>query len=148
MKILKFLKTKYSEQKSQPIVVNTASVEEDIDLLATMCLFCAPYVKKKGVCNKMYSYFIPQEEGFLELAEALFMKNGIKMERHRTKILDYMGNEALRVKVDYTNSKQIAFINEVRQKYQDLFWESEAQEKERLKRLYCFLQNNTNIRQH
>ena len=134
MKILKNLKTKFIKQKPQPVVVDTVSVEEDIALLAMMCQLCAPRVTKKGIHKTVYSYFIPQEERFLELAKALFVKNGINMERHRTRLLDRMGNEALRAKIKGSNKNndQVAFMTQVKQKHQELFLESNVQEMERL----------------
>jgi len=127
---MKFFK-KQNKQKQLDISFN----EEDISLLAVICMTCRPLVTKHGFITRTYAYYVPEEEEYLGVAQYLFKKNGVETEVHFSRIINSWGQNVLRL--DYNRSKNCdrdsAFFEQVRLKKKELFYAATKDEESRLK---------------
>ena len=78
--------------------------EEDLDILALMCGFCAPYVEKGLFIKRYYAYYVPIKDSYFDIAKEIFAKSGIEMQTHFSRIINYLGENVLRV--NYASVKE------------------------------------------
>jgi len=105
--------------------------QEDIVLLANMCMTCEPVVfVGKFIKKHFYSYYIPANENDIAFIKEVFARNGIETQIHTTKLLNPWGNESLRVKLDNTSkeNKTVMFMRSIKAKQRELW---STQEKSR-----------------
>ena len=111
----------------------SAFPDKYVALLASMCMVCEPSVFKRGFLGirRVYGYYIPSSETDLNIAKALFANNGIKMQVHNSKIINYMGQDVLRVSYNRCVDSQYAynFMRRVEQKHIFLYTKSGLEEK-------------------
>ena len=112
------------KKRSENVYQNEASVKEDIALLAFICIFCEPNVKKRGILGRHYAYYIPKETQDLSIAKDLFKRNGINMHVHYSHIKSKSGQDVLRMGYsrgkDYEKEKE--FLYAIKQQQKDFFY--------------------------
>lgn len=117
MRFLQNIKTKlrktvkYTENRSVSWMP-----QEDIDMLASMCMMCVPVVKqRKFIFSKYYSYFVTSPETEINIAKSIFEKSGIHMHVHYSGIVSGEEREVLRTdfeKYESRDAKRIMMIME------------------------------------
>lgn len=119
---------KQTKSDSQEPIFN----DEDIAVLAYMCLVCVPCVVKHGFIPRRFAYYIPADKNNLDIAKDLFKKNGINVHVHFSYMASSKGQNALRM--NYRSSKNYEqdriFFKEIRQKKRELFYSSVHEEEE------------------
>ena len=70
--------------------------QDDIDLLAVMCNFCAPIIVKGWLLKRAYAYYVPIYESDFGVVKKIFAKSGIKMHEHYSRIISSTGSNVLR----------------------------------------------------
>jgi len=110
--------------------LDTRLRDEDIAILAFMCVFCKKDVIKKGLFPVHYAYYIPDQEQDLDVAKMLFEQNGINVRAHYSHIRLGRGQYALRMRYwcnkDY--DKERNFFNDIIEKRKNLFCNNSKEE--------------------
>ncbi len=112
----------FFRRNSEDVRLNPMS-EQDIGLLALMCMRCQSVVVKEGLFQTVhYVYYVAYEEENIFVAQQIFKRNGINMVVHDSTISGYE-QKVLRI-----NSNDVPDKNtfkkdrqRIRQKYQDLY---------------------------
>ena len=108
-------------------IIHSATEEQDIRMLANMCYKCKPSVSKRLSLSLPifrhirlhYSYYIPlgTYTGDIDIAEMLFAKHGIYMERHESGILrEKTKRQVLRCRhfSEVNTNKVVDFMNRIK----------------------------------
>ena len=134
MSLIKNIKNKFIKTVPETVSRNVTFSEDDIGVLAYMCLTCKPLYIAGLFGKNVYSYYIPYDKSNIDLAQSLFAKNGIKTEKHMTTMISSNGIPALRVQINpqYETDDVYRFMNAVNEK----FWYRTRKEHLYLKSLY------------
>lgn len=101
-----------------------AMSEQDVALLAFMCRYCKPLIIKKELFrNVCYGYYVPCKEEDINIAQEIFVKNGINMVVHNSAILGENKQKVLRINYENVSDK-VAFRKEmdrIKQKNHSLY---------------------------
>lgn len=116
--------------------------QEDVEMLALMCIRCIPILKqRKFIFSKYYSYYVPASEKGLSVVKSMFEKNGIQMQVHYSRILSDAGQNVLRTNLaQYKNSKDVMQVIKTMQIIKNNYiYLYSPQGKQKRQELYCKL---------
>jgi len=77
--------------------------QEEVGLLAIMCTMFRPHVFRGHLFKKLYAYYVLNEDKDIEFARYLFGKNGVKTEKHESRIMG-RDNKKTVLRMRYKNS--------------------------------------------
>lgn len=147
MSFLKSLKEKIEKRLEKPKYFSYVEriPADDVALLAAMCRECAPVViRRKALHTFVYAYYIPQDESYIEIAQDLFAKHGVTMEKHFSHIIDYEGQNVLRTNYMFCTDNNLLVKNmqNIREKYVSLYMPWSKEEKLKIMRKVEELKQN------
>ena len=141
MKFLKSVKDACKSVFLKPVIPLT---EQDVELLALLCVYCRAKIVKNGLIKTCYSYYVPQNNKDIDVIRQIFVKNGIDMKKHFSHILDKSGQDVLRM--DYTfNPNKDAIKREIKRierKHFELYSFSTREEKAKILQRFAELKQN------
>ena len=136
MRFFKMLNDKLKSGFQMPVFSKVKTIPEgDIALLAIMCKMCAPEVKKANILGKrFYAYYATQQESDIQIAQEIFVRNGINMSVHNSYIFGSYKEPVLRVNYalcdnDYKLNQE---MRKIEQKYYSLYTPDFKSEKAKL----------------
>lgn len=129
MKFLKQIKNKLK----LPVV---SIPDQDVALLAMMCDYCNSVVKKRGLINRYYGYYVPQHDEDIDVIKSIFERNGIHMETHLSHIFGAHAQLVLRVSYDFVwNGNKIKQeMEKIEREYNDLYLFKDSEKKANLQK--------------
>ena len=131
MKFLKIFKKNTQGKTLQ------AMSEQDIALLAFMCKYCKPLIVKKELFRDVYyGYYVPFKEEYINIAQKIFVKNGINMVVHNSGIDGKDKRNVLRINYNDVSEKT-AFREEmekIKQKNYSIYLSGKKEELEQLEK--------------
>lgn len=129
---MKFLQS-IKEKLKMPVVFIP---EQDVAILAMMCDYCNPKIRKPGLIDSYYAYYVPQYPEDIDIVKSIFERNGIHMEKHLSHVFGKDVCTVLRVKLNRVWNKNVIRneMKKIEQKHSVLYFYAKQQEKTRLQK--------------
>ena len=118
--------------------------DQDVAILAMMCNYCRADVRKHGLIDRHYGYYVPLYDEDLDIAKSIFARNGVYMEKHLSNILGRSAQTVLRVNYDFLLNKNNVRqeVEKVERKFKALYLSRDNEEKVQLNGHILHLRQN------